>query len=73
MIQGQHGIRFFDNTIDLLSDNSDIINIPKGSINDEDIVENIVSMKPDILACYGSSIINSKLITLYNEGFLMYT
>ena len=61
---------FFDNTIDLLSDNSDVINIPKGSINDEDIVENIVSMKPDILACYGSSIINSKLITLYNRRFL---
>ena len=61
---------YFQNTIDLIDDNSDVINISKGSINDDDVVKNILNMNPDILVCYGSSLINSKLISLFNRKFL---
>ena len=61
---------FFQNSIDLIEDSPNEIHIPKGSINDNEVVEDIINNHPDLLVCYGSSLIDSKLISLYNKKFL---
>lgn len=61
---------FFGLTISHLNDKSNPEFIEKGEINNEKIVENIINLKPDLLICYGSSLIKSKLIELFKGSFL---
>ena len=61
---------FFSEIIGLLPDYSSPVNIPKGSINDLSVVEEILSLNPDLLICYGSSIIKSKLLDKFKGRFL---
>jgi phosphoribosylglycinamide formyltransferase 1 len=44
--------------------------ISKGRINDMDIVDEIIIRNPDIILCYGASIIKSKLLDIYKGRFV---
>jgi phosphoribosylglycinamide formyltransferase 1 len=61
---------FFEESISLLEDLSRAKIIKKGGINDELIVKNIIDLNPDIIICYGSSIIKSELLNSFKGRFL---
>ena len=61
---------FFGNFIKSTVDYSNPIYLKKGEINNHSVVENILKLNPDLLVCYGSSLIKSKLIELFNKKFL---
>lgn len=61
---------FFQLYIDNAADYSNPRQIPKGHINSEKIVKEIVNLKPDILVCYGSSLIKSELLDIFKGKFL---
>ena len=44
--------------------------IQKNQINDEEIVNQIIDLDPDLIIAYGCSIIKSKLIKVFNKRFL---
>lgn len=58
-------IDFFSSFIQLAPDKSYPIVIKKGDINNCEIVNKILSLNPDYIIVYGSSIIKSDLIDLY--------
>lgn len=66
----QSEIDFFSDYIGNCVDESNPKLIRKGSINDQAIVNEIVEMNPDLLVCYGSSLIKSDLLTKFQERFL---
>ena len=66
----QSEIDFFSDYIGSFEDASNPKLIRKGAINDEAIVNEIVLMNPDLLVCYGSSLIKSDLLTKFQENFL---
>ena len=53
-----------------LIDSSNAVKIRKGEINDEQVVRQIKDLNPDLLVCYGSSLITSDLLEIYNKRFL---
>lgn len=61
---------FFKFACDLAEDKSNSVTIEKGTINAPPVVEAIKDLKPDLLCCYGSSIIKSDLIDLFKNRFL---
>lgn len=61
---------FFSSTCNLVEDQSTPTLINKGKINDESIVKEIIELDPDLLCCYGSSIIKSELIRAFEGRFL---
>jgi len=44
--------------------------IQKGDINNDNVVSEIISKNPDLLVCFGSSLIQSALLDVYNGRFL---
>ena len=44
--------------------------IEKGSINNNEITNNIIDLNPDLIICYGSSLIKSDLLEIYKNKFL---
>lgn len=66
----QSEIDFFQKVIDSTIDNSNSQIIKKGDINKEHIVNKIIGLEPDILVCYGSSIIKSDLLKKFSKRFL---
>ena len=66
----QSEIDFFSDYIESSEDKSNPKLISKGAINDEAIVNEIVAMEPDLLVCYGSSLIKSDLLTKFDGRFL---
>lgn len=66
----QSEIDFFSDFIGWGEDKSNPKFIKKGAINDENIVSEIVAMNPDLLVCYGSSIIKSDLLTKFEKKFI---
>ena len=63
-------IDFFSDYIESCEDKSNPKSISKGAINDKAIVDEIVAMEPDLLVCYGSSLIKSDLLTKFDGKFL---
>lgn len=61
---------FFALANQLLPDRSNPQFISKGDINSKNVVESIIQQSPDLLICYGSSLIRSKLLSLYYRKFL---
>jgi len=61
---------FFEEAVGSIEDKSKFRVIPKGSINDENIVKEIKALSPDLLVCYGSSLIKSSLLNDYAGRFL---
>tara|TARA_B100001248_G_scaffold250487_1_gene224647 strand:- start:42729 stop:43598 length:870 start_codon:yes stop_codon:yes gene_type:complete len=63
-------IKYFSKYIRSNKDLSNPYFIKKGDINNQDIVDLIIKLKPDIIICYGSSIIKSNLIDLFKRRFI---
>lgn len=61
---------FFDQIIINTEDVSNPNFIGKDEINDEYVVKKIEELKPDILVCYGSSLIKSRLLKTFSGRFL---
>lgn len=57
-------------SVSYITDKSNPTVIPKGTINDDSIVQQIYNHNPDLLVCYGSSIIRSSLLENYSKKFL---
>lgn len=66
----QAEIDFFSDYTSSFEDKSIPRFIPKGAINDPEIVNEIIKLKPDLLVCYGSSLIKSNLLHQFNGKFL---
>ena len=66
----QSELDFFSSYINSTPDLSKSINIKKGDINHSYVVNQILKLKPDLLICYGSSLIKSKLLVHYKGKFL---
>lgn len=54
----------------LLTETKSPLFIEKGKINSQEIVDKILSYNADLIVCYGSSLIRSKLLTAYKGRFL---
>jgi phosphoribosylglycinamide formyltransferase-1 len=61
---------FFAQSLGSMEDNSNPRKIIKGAINDTNIVEEIIALNPDLLICYGSSLIKSELLQKFEGKFL---
>ncbi|MCX5815304.1 MAG: formyltransferase family protein [Proteobacteria bacterium] len=61
---------FFHNSIQAITDQSNPIKIKKGDINSTEIINQIISLNPDILVCYGASLIKGELLRQFNGRFL---
>ncbi len=61
---------FFELFVQNVEDCSNPLPIPKGRINDADVVEQILSRSPDLLVAYGCSIIRGHLLEEYSGRFL---
>ena len=70
LARGQSEIDFFENTNLSIEDKSNPIYLGKGEINDEKNVLDIINKSPDLLICYGSSLIKSRLLDLYKNRFV---
>ena len=66
----QSEIDFFSDYVGCVDDKSNPKIIKKGTINDENIVNEIIAVNPDLIVCYGSSLIKSRLLTEFKEKFL---
>jgi len=61
---------FFIDYISSADDKSNPKHIIKGEINEERIVNEIIALNPDLLVCYGSSLIKSDLLHKFSNRFL---
>ena len=61
---------FFDDYCKTNDDNSNPIFIEKGDINKIEYVKKIIHLNPDLIISYGCSIIQSELITFFNNKFI---
>lgn len=66
--QAEHD--FFDGFVAGLSDDSHPHRVPKGAINNQEVVQRIIDLQPDLLVCYGSSLIKGELLERYQGRFL---
>ena len=62
--------RFFEEFCDNTKDFSNPIFLPKGDINKQPHVEDIISENPDLIISYGCSIIKSNLIEVFKKKFV---
>ena len=56
--------------METIEDASNAKFIAKGEINNKRIVKEIINLKPDLIVCYGSSLIRSDLLTEFEGKFL---
>jgi hypothetical protein len=61
---------FFSAFVALAPDRSEPIFLPKGEINEPAHADDIGAVRPDLLACYGSSLIRAPLLTRFEGRFL---
>jgi len=60
---------FFAHFVNYTKDKSHPLFIPKGSINSDENISQILASEPEIIFCYGSSIIKGALLELYAGRF----
>ena len=63
---------FFAEYINIIEDKSKPKFIKKGAINEVKVVNEIIELNPDILVCYGASLIKSELLLNSKINFLMF-
>ena len=66
----QSELDFFEEAINNMDDHSNPIYINKGDVNTIEVVDRVKELNPDLIICYGSSIIKSDLIIEYDKKFL---
>lgn len=66
----QSEIDFFDLYTANTPDNSNAVFIESGSINNQEYVDEIAGLNPDLIIVYGSSILNAPLLALFERRIL---
>lgn len=66
--QAEHD--FFDGFVEGMEDRSQPYRVVKGAINDIEVIEHILGLQPDLLVCYGSSLIKGQLLEQFEGRFL---
>jgi phosphoribosylglycinamide formyltransferase-1 len=61
---------YFAQSLSSMDEQSNACKIAKGAINDANIVREILELNPDLLICYGSSLIKSELLQKFEGKFL---
>lgn len=61
---------FFKKVIDLTEDRSNPVLIQAGEINDQRVVDQVIGLNADLLVCYGSSLVKSELLSVFQGRFL---
>jgi len=61
---------FFRDFISTQTDESMPTQIAKGAINDITVVSSIIDLNPDLIVCYGASLIKSELLSVFRNRFL---
>ena len=61
---------FFSSQCKEISDVSNSFQIKKGEINSQKIINKISNLKPDLIVCYGSSIITGQLLEEFSGKFI---
>ena len=61
---------FFEEAIQNYPDYSNPVKIRKGEINSDEITSRIIELNPDVIVCYGSSLIKSALLEYFKGRFL---
>lgn len=61
---------YFELSLSSMGEQSNARKIAKGAINDANIVKDIIDLKPDLVICYGSSLIKSELLQNFEGKFL---
>lgn len=61
---------YFGDTAEVVGDSRNTLFIEKGLINEDCVFEFIDALAPDLIACYGSSIIGERLIRKYRGRFI---
>jgi phosphoribosylglycinamide formyltransferase 1 len=61
---------FFSDIIDNINDNSNSNYINKGEVNSTEIVEEIISLQPDLIITYGCSIIKSRILESFKRKII---
>ena len=61
---------FFGEFVKLAEPKGAVLAIPKGEINSQHVTDEILAHNPDLIICYGSSIIRSSLLTSYAGRFV---
>lgn len=69
-MRNQTEVDFFGLFVEKVKDLSNPNYIPKGSINEEEHVQKIIDLKPDIIISYGCSIIKASLIKAFAKRFI---
>lgn len=68
--RNQSEIDFFQDYVLGNEKRSKSLQVPKGQVNSADCVSKIKSSNPDLIVCFGASIINSELLRLFKGKFL---
>ena len=63
-------IDFFGLIDKIIPDHSNPLIIQRGTINDEKYLKQIISLKPDLIICYGCSIIKEDLLNSFENKIL---
>lgn len=61
---------YFAQSLSSMGEQSNACKIAKGAINDANIVREILDLNPDLLICYGSSLIKSEFLQKFEGKFL---
>lgn len=61
---------YFAQALSSMGEQSNARKIAKGAINEPDIVQEIIALNPDLLICYGSSLIKSELLSRFEGKFI---
>lgn len=61
---------FFGAFVDLVPDRSNPRFVPKGTVNEPAIVKEVIDAKPELVACYGSSLIKGSLLERFCGRFV---
>jgi phosphoribosylglycinamide formyltransferase-1 len=61
---------YFGDAVAYLEDRSRPLLIAKGAINDVSVADEVEKLNPDLIVCYGSSLIRSSLVGVFKKRFL---
>ncbi|MCL1629170.1 hypothetical protein M3N55_10540 [Roseibaca sp. V10] len=61
---------FFAETVHYLPDAPNVLRVPKGDVNTETVVARVLDAQPDLLVCYGASLVRGVLLDRFAGRFL---
>ena len=61
---------FFQDYNSLAQDSSNPVSVERGAVNDDKVVQEIIKLSPDLIVCYGASLIKSELLIDFSGKFI---